>query len=266
MEDAFPDNSILSHDLIEGSYLRTAFASNIRFYDSFPGSYDSYVRRLHRWTRGDWQLLPFKKKTIIDKKGRKRKNPLNFLSIFKINANFIRSLLAPSVLLTYIIGMLALRSYFVFWHVLLAITMYLPFILSPSLGLLKQCTLRIVFLPHEAYVMADSIVRTLWRVYVSRKNLLSWVTSADSEKLTKGSFAYYCKNMWFSFIAAIIIPGITTPIWFFAPFVAKIISNNKCDKVVDEAENRRNRSIGILSRKIWAFTKTMQEAGQLPAS
>ncbi|HOA30634.1 MAG TPA: glucoamylase family protein [Clostridia bacterium] len=253
LEDAFPDNSILSHDLIEGSYLRTAFASNIRFYDSFPGSYDSYVRRLHRWTRGDWQLLPFKKKTIIDKKGRKRKNPLNFLSIFKINANFIRSLLAPSVLLTYIIGMLALRSYFVFWHVLLAITMYLPFILSPSLGLLKQCTLRIVFLPHEAYVMADSIVRTLWRVYVSRKNLLSWVTSADSEKLTKGSFAYYCKNMWFSFIAAIIIPGITTPIWFFAPFVAKIISNNKCDKVVDEAENRRNRSIGILSRKIWAF-------------
>lgn len=195
----------------------------------------------------------FQEKNHNRQKGRKRKNPLNFLSIFKINANFIRSLLAPSVLLTYIIGMLALRSYFVFWHVLLAITMYLPFILSPSLGLLKQCTLRIVFLPHEAYVMADSIVRTLWRVYVSRKNLLSWVTSADSEKLTKGSFAYYCKNMWFSFIAAIIIPGITTPIWFFAPFVAKIISNNKCDKVVDEAENRRNRSIGILSRKIWAF-------------
>ena len=72
LEDAFPDNSILSHDLIEGSYLRTAFASNIRFYDSFPGSYDSYVRRLHRWTREIGNSC-LSRKTIIDKKGRKRK-------------------------------------------------------------------------------------------------------------------------------------------------------------------------------------------------
>ena len=64
-KDTFRDETVLSHDLLEGSYMRTAFTSNIMIFDGFPGNYSAYIKRQHRWIRGDWQLLPYKKESFI---------------------------------------------------------------------------------------------------------------------------------------------------------------------------------------------------------
>lgn len=73
LEGRFRENSILSHDLIEGSFLRTAFVSDVHLYDHFPRSYGGYVKRQHRWLRGDWQLLPFRKKRVSGRRRRHEK-------------------------------------------------------------------------------------------------------------------------------------------------------------------------------------------------
>jgi cyclic beta-1,2-glucan synthetase len=56
---AFPDNHILSHDLIEGNFARCGLVSDVEVFDDFPARYHAYARREHRWARGDWQLLPW---------------------------------------------------------------------------------------------------------------------------------------------------------------------------------------------------------------
>ena len=53
----FPENTLLSHDLIEGSYARAGLATDIEVYDDYPARYLTFTRRKHRWIRGDWQLL-----------------------------------------------------------------------------------------------------------------------------------------------------------------------------------------------------------------
>ncbi len=55
----FPENQILSHDLIEGAYARCGLVSDIELLDDFPALYSAYARRAHRWIRGDWQILPW---------------------------------------------------------------------------------------------------------------------------------------------------------------------------------------------------------------
>ncbi len=56
---AFPENHILSHDLIEGNYARCGLLTDTELFDDFPARYNAYARREHRWVRGDWQLLPW---------------------------------------------------------------------------------------------------------------------------------------------------------------------------------------------------------------
>ena len=57
--ERFPDNSLLSHDLIEGEHARVGLVTQLELIDDYPGSYDAYSKRKHRWIRGDWQLLPW---------------------------------------------------------------------------------------------------------------------------------------------------------------------------------------------------------------
>ena len=90
-----PDNAILSHDLLEGSYIRAGLTSDIELIDGYPARYYAYALRLHRWVRGDWQLLPWLLKTVPSGvKGGREPNPLSALSRWKIADNLRRSLVA----------------------------------------------------------------------------------------------------------------------------------------------------------------------------
>lgn len=92
LNDEIPENTVLSHDLLEGSYLRCALVNDIVLLDGYPTKYNAAMGRTHRWIRGDWQIARWLKRNIINKKGEKKHNPLNKLSKFKILDNLRRSL------------------------------------------------------------------------------------------------------------------------------------------------------------------------------
>lgn len=101
-----PEDTVLSHDLLEGSYLRCGLASDILLLDGFPTKYNSYITRLSRWIRGDWQILKWIKDRIKIRNGTYSLNPLNALSKFKILDNLRRSLLPIATIILIFIGLL----------------------------------------------------------------------------------------------------------------------------------------------------------------
>lgn len=184
---AFPENTILSHDLIEGIYARAGLVTDIELVDGYPASYIAYMRRQHRWVRGDWQLLPWLFK------------PIPFVSRWKIFDNLRRSIEAPAQLLLLILAFTVLAGDPLIWVGIIALGLIWPMILNmlnslfqegaergnvsqDLLTLLTQFVLQFLFLPFQALIMLDAIVRSLYRQFISHRNLLEWETAADTEK------------------------------------------------------------------------------------
>lgn len=255
LEGRFRENSILSHDLLEGSFVRTAFVSDVHLYDQFPRSYASYVKRQHRWLRGDWQLLPFRKASFEDASGARKNNPLNFYSRFKMDMNLLRGLFPAALLAVFAIGLIFLREYAFLWILIPAAALLMSAGGSP-VGRLKRAILEFAFLPHTAYYHCDAAARAIWRTYVSRKKMLEWTVSSDAERGTPDSPSYYCKMMWFNFAAAVLFApflwGIPSLIWIAAPYLAYFLSLTRKKASRRQSDGDR-RTFRILARKIWAF-------------
>ncbi len=92
-----PENAVLSHDLFEGLYARTALVSDVEVVDDYPSSVLAHTRRLHRWVRGDWQLLWWLF-PVVPARGRLERNRLPLISRWKLFDNLRRSLVAPATL------------------------------------------------------------------------------------------------------------------------------------------------------------------------
>jgi cyclic beta-1,2-glucan synthetase len=125
----FPDNHILSHDVVEGNYARCGLVTDIELFDDFPSRYNSYARREHRWVRGDWQLLPWLGRTVpvpavgeewstrsasresrsrSERTTLRRPNPLPLLERWKLFDNLRRSLVPPGLVLWLALGWVVL--------------------------------------------------------------------------------------------------------------------------------------------------------------
>ncbi|NTW72830.1 MAG: glycosyl transferase, partial [Eubacteriaceae bacterium] len=130
LEDVVPENAILSHDLLEGSYVRAALVTDLELVDSYPSRYNSYMARLHRWIRGDWQLIPWMSRSIYDRNNQRIKNPLSYVSIWKMADNLRRSLMAPAIMVLIFSGFSFLPGSSFFWTGLGIAALGLPFIIS----------------------------------------------------------------------------------------------------------------------------------------
>jgi cyclic beta-1,2-glucan synthetase len=219
LDERFPENTLLSHDLLEGSYLRTALASDVEVLDDQPSSYISHCARLHRWVRGDWQTLPWLL-PLVPAVGGPERNPLTTLHRWKITDNLRRSLSAPAMMLFAATGFALLPHAGWAWLGVLLALLFFPlyFQFADSLVFrrppadtrsdttafvsdLKRDILRnllnVAVLPHQAYLMTDAIVRACWRMLVSRKNLLEWETAAEAERrLDTTTVAAFVRRMW----------------------------------------------------------------------
>jgi len=162
-------NSILSHDLLEGALTGSAISGDITLYDTPVKSVSGFFKRLHRWTRGDWQLLPWLLPFVP---GTAEKNPLDGFSRHKIWDNLLRSLV-PAVRLMLLFFSVHFRDPFFF-----ALALFAP---AKENGPLFIS--RLAFLPLEAYTLCDAIARTLHRLLISHRHMLDWVTAAQSEHL-----------------------------------------------------------------------------------
>jgi cyclic beta-1,2-glucan synthetase len=192
-----PENALLSHDLFEGAHGRAALATDIIVYESFPVGYPEYSRRWHRWVRGDWQLLPWLFKRVPGAGGKVFRSTLSALDRLKIADNLRRSLIPGGLVALAAVGWLVLPGSPWIWTLLaiapVGAALFIDFasdlMRGPKHGLSRGAIWRlaghagrwwlsIVFLANDAAVACDAIVRTWWRMFVSRRHLLEWTSAA----------------------------------------------------------------------------------------
>lgn len=276
LENKIPENTVLSHDLLEGSYARAALAEDIEFVDGYPSNYISSSKRLHRWVRGDWQLLPW----IFGK----MRGELNLLSKWKIFDNLRRSMTAPGVVVFFLWSLTALKKPEASF-IIVILTLICPVffnvsdsIVLPDKGIsfsermegvklaLEQFLLIFAFLPHKAFLMFDAVSRTLYRIYVSGKNLLQWQTAEDAEKKSGKSMRDYIRLMYPGSVLGIIFQiaaffnsktagFIIMPsciMWIVSPWIAYTLGmdRNYSRKLPDKDKMKMIKNI---ARRTWAY-------------
>ncbi len=218
-KDRFPENTVLSHDLLEGCHARSGLVSDVELYEEHPSRYNVDVDRRHRWTRGDWQIVQWLLPRVSGAGGQRGRNPLTALSRWKILDNLRRSLV-PAALLLLLLGgwFLVPELGFIVALSVLAI-LALPAALAVGVNLLRKPTdlpwaihlrgaasstgnhlgqllLAVAFLPYEAYINLDAIGRALTRLLITGKRLLQWQTSGDTEALTRSKLSGFYAAMW----------------------------------------------------------------------
>lgn len=198
----FPDNVLLSHDLIEGEHARVGLVTDVEMIEDYPSSYEAYSKRKHRWTRGDWQLIRWLLPRVPDVDGGSTSNPLSALSRWKIFDNLRRSAVEASTLALLVGGWKTEHAIGCTIAALLLLNAgaYLDLFMSaarlPSRRLLRsyartklsefarshvETLACIVFLFHQTLVAVDASVRALARQFVTRRRLLEWETMAQTD-------------------------------------------------------------------------------------
>ncbi|HEX6432883.1 MAG TPA: hypothetical protein VFZ87_01510, partial [Gemmatimonadales bacterium] len=132
----FPENTLLSHDLIEGNYARAGLATDVIVYDDYPTKYLTYTRRKHRWIRGDWQLLPWLRSRVPGPQG-DEPNRLSLLSRWKIVDNLRRSTVELAQLIFLVAGWTLLPGSPIRWTLLGLGAIAAPWIVSLLLVALR---------------------------------------------------------------------------------------------------------------------------------
>jgi cyclic beta-1,2-glucan synthetase len=199
-----PENALLSHDLFEGLYARTALVTDVEVVDDYPSSVLAHSRRQHRWVRGDWQILWWLFPFVPSRTGLKR-NRLPLVSRWKILDNLRRSLMAPATVAALVLGWTILPGPPAAWTAIALASVALPVFLrlfqllsGPApresvLGFLRATTedvnsdvvrvsLQLAFLAHQAYGMLHAITLTLVRLVITKHRLLEWETAAASAR------------------------------------------------------------------------------------
>jgi hypothetical protein len=225
LDHRFPRNALLSHDLIEGAYARAGFVSDAQVIDDYPSHYRAYIRRKHRWLRGDWQIMEWLFPRVSDESGNRVPNPISFISRWKILDNLRRSLTEVSIFVLLVLGWTVLPGHPLYWTAVTLAILFVPpwvqfafaaarAVLSAnltgigdalaSLGTaLVSVVLTLTFLLHNALIAVDAIGRTLYRRVVSRRRMLEWETAEESEMDTRRSPADWYL-IWTPAIAAAI--------------------------------------------------------------
>ncbi|MDY0326140.1 MAG: glucoamylase family protein [Candidatus Cloacimonadaceae bacterium] len=288
--DCFPDNRILSHDLLEGCYTRSGLLTDAELYEEYPSSYHADVKRRHRWTRGDWQIAQWVLPFIPNQDNKLQRNPISMLSRWKVFDNLRRSVMALSLTIMLLVGWLAL-SQPLFWSLVVLTILLLPPALGTIVDVLRkpadmklldhlrselksvgqkltETAFYLATMPYEAYYSSDAILRTLWRTHFSHKNMLEWAPSADTNRDESSLWGTF-RRMWVSpFLAVstafvmIALPGPVSfyalavlALWLVSPAVAWWFS-----KPILEREARLSQAqitfLRKLSRKSWAFFET----------
>ena len=232
LDRRFPQNALLSHDLIEGAYARAGLVTDIELIDDYPSHFSAYSRRKHRWMRGDWQIMRWLRWRVPDFYGNMIPNPISLISQVKILDNLRRSLLEPSLVLLLLGGWLWLPGRPEYWTAATIVMWCVPVLsglffallrvplnrralpawLNDSLrnfresSLVTMCSL--IFLLHQALISLDAIVRSLGRVLVTRKKMLEWETAAEAEAAARSKSTVDVYLEWTPWIAVGLAAGI----------------------------------------------------------
>ncbi len=291
----FPENRILSHDLLEGCHARAGLLSDVQLYEEYPSRYDADVSRRHRWIRGDWQiaswLLPRVPGSRADSASGRRQNPLSALSQWKILDNLRRSLVPAALTLLLLLGWSVLSPAW-FWTLAVIGIILIPPLAASLLDLARkpddvllgqhlaaalrstgvhfaQAALTLACLPHEAYFSLDAILRTNWRILVTQKRLLEWSSSGSPDGDDRSGLLACCQSMWSAPVLAIAaavylaaaapatlaVAGPVLFLWIASPAIAWWLSRPLARR---QARLTADQIIFLqkIARKTWAFFET----------
>ncbi len=291
------EGTLLSHDLFEGLFARAGLVSDIEVVEDFPARYDVAAARQHRWARGDWQLLPWLLGRHHASQGDRRAKGLPLISRWKMLDNLRRSLTAPATFLALAAGWLLPLESALLWTGFILATMALPIflpgvatLLPGRAGITRRSHLRALgkdlrlavgqflvqttFLPHQAWLMVDAISRTLFRLYVSHRNLLEWVTAAQASVRVRLNVATVYRRMsggtaltlmallavYLTGSPALWIAATFTLLWLAAPALALWISRSPPiprHLLIAEPDAQALR---LVARRTWRFFESFVTA------
>ena len=304
LRDRVPDNTLLSHDLFEGIFARAGLVTDIELFDEFPSDYLVSSARQHRWARGDWQLLPW---TL----GRGRATGpgrawarVGGVGRWKMLDNLRRTLSAPLALATLVAAWTVSTASAMWWTGLVVASVVIPPAVPVVAGLIprrrgisKRSHLRdvgsdvataaarvildIAFLAHQAWTMVDAILRTIVRLFVTRKHMLEWQTAAQVTAQRDSDHSSFYRQMAGSVaVAAIVgvlvsvlkpdVVGVAVPfvvLWLAAPWVARRVSIPTALAEPMQLAAGDVQTLRLVARRTWLFFErfvTTEENGLPP--
>ena len=295
LKGRFPENRILSHDLLEGCYARAGLLSDVQLYEEYPFSYSADVSRRHRWIRGDWQIASWMLRRVPGNSPQsatgRGQNTLSLLSQWKIFDNLRRSLVPAALTLLLLLGWTVMLPVW-YWTLVVIGIILLPTFIASILDLMRkpddmlpgqhlaaavrasgtqfeQAALTLACLPHEAHFSLDAVIRTNWRIWVTHKKMLEWISSGSLECDHHTTLLACYQSMWMgpvisvataAYLAAstpatLIVAGPILFLWIASPAIAWWLS-----QPIARRETRLTAGQIIFlrktSRKTWAFFET----------
>ena len=291
LADRAPENTLLSHDLLEGTFARAGLVTDIELFEESPSRYQESVARQHRWARGDWQLLPWILGRPHGATGRPSQIP--GIARWKMVDNLRRTLFAPAALATLLAAWTLPSVSAALWTGLILGSMLVPASLPVLAGLLPRrrgiskrshlravgtdlvlaaahVTLGITFLAHQAVLMLDAILRTLLRVYLTRRDLLEWMTAAHARARhdldLAGSYRSMAGGVGIAvasgFLVLVVKPSaalVAAPfviLWVLSPLVARWVSLTPRESTDRELSDADARTLRLIGRRTWRFFET----------
>ncbi|MGC2781213.1 MAG: glucoamylase family protein, partial [Bradyrhizobium sp.] len=291
------ENTLLSHDLFEGTFARAGFASDIEVVEEFPSRYDVAAARQHRWARGDWQLLPWilgREDVCVDHRGA-RAIPL--IGIWKMLDNLRRTLSAPASIVALLAGWTLPLHAAVVWTCFVLSTIALPNLLPVLSAIIprraritarshvgalgadlwlasSQTAFLITFLAHQAWLMADAIGRTLFRLFVSHRHLLEWVTAAQAKVSPRLDLLGFYRQMsgavvigivaaivvWCAGSDAWIVAAPFAALWIASPAIARWTSISPLVAGRLSVSDADAKALRLIARRTWRYFETFVTA------
>jgi cyclic beta-1,2-glucan synthetase len=277
--ERIPDNLVLSHDLLEGGFLRAGLLSDIELIDHYPSKFNVFQKRQHRWVRGDWQLLFWLFPSLSNRRGKRLPVDLSVLTRWQIVDNMRRSLFPTVLFVTLILAVTILPGSPLRWLALVFATWFLPVIrqlFTIQSGLknprsllftISQAILGVVTFPFQIVVMLDAIFRSLYRLFFSKKRLLEWISFDEENRLSEQNGAPLLQGLpggyvlSLLFIAAAILNGniavtivglVLGVIWLCAPLVIRWL-NQPLHKETMTFTGDERKELTKLAQEIWSF-------------
>ena len=270
MAGRIPPNRVLSHDALEGAILRGGYVGDVELTDKFPSDVLPYYKRLHRWTRGDWQnlpwlfargrgLTPIDRWRLFDSARRSLVVPFSFAAIlcalFIPTGEYLGAALL--VLLTLAFHLLVSAVEALFRDEAELRLHFQSEVCRGVGGALQMLGVKLLLLPFEAWVCLSAAVTALWRMGFSRRKLLEWTPASALARSQHGVPRYYI-GLWPCVVTGAAVCFAPAPfawlagaLWLLAPWFAALLSRMIVRDVPVSSEDRTY--LLACAQRIWAF-------------